>query len=538
MVNYHKSTDEVLFKRLIITVFIYVNIYSILYLAFSAKFAFVILFTTNWVLSPIVLTLDRLQFHKLSRFLFLLGTLVYILATGFGVRENMNAEYYYLATLLLPAFLFEPTDRRYLILGMFLCACAWGYHSWGYKPQLSEHWYSNDFPVEYFRIGNFVGTYVIMVIFIKFFTERYQARSEELEEAQSVSKIGNWSYDVKSKKYRWSKQMFKLFPFIQSRVAPTFDEHVSTIHPEDQSTWRGLFEKALQDGVRYKLRYRTIVPDGSVRWLEGIVEAKRDSNEKVIYLSGTCQDITDLVLADELIKMERSKAIQNSKLASLGEMSAGIAHEINNPLAIISGNISLIPILKNDPLMFEASLSSIEKATDRIVKIVGALKKFSRSDAKSVHSLHSVSEIIKEAMILTNAKSMRNHTKIDFESTSEGHILCNEIEIEQVLINLINNAIDAVKLVHEKWIKIILYDDNNSVVIQLKDSGHGISEHVQKKLFDPFFTTKPIGEGTGLGLSIVKGILDDHNATIEFLPNEKNTCFEIRFQKSEVSNAI
>ena len=98
-------------------------------------------------------------------------------------------------------------------------------------------------------------------------------------------------------------------------------------------------------------------------------------------------------------------------------------------------------------------------------------------------------------------------------------------------VNLINNSIDAVKDSHDRWVKMELGETISEIVLRISDSGLGIPEHVQKKLFQPFFTTKEVGEGTGLGLSIVKGILDDHKASIELLANQPHTCFEIKFPK-------
>ncbi len=531
---YRGATDRKFFNRLVITVFIYVNIYSLLYFALSAKFASSILFISTWLITPVILFLDKNKSHKSSRFLFFLSCLLYILGPEFGIHENTNAEYYYLAALMLPAFLYDPTERLYILTGMSLCACAWAYHLWGPFPELDSSWYPVNFPAEKYRIGNFIGAYSIMVLFIKFFIDRYKARTAELEEAQSVAKIGSWSFDVRAMQIHWSRQMFEIFPESISNGAPSYEKHISTLHPDDQLTWRKTVEGALQDGMPYRMRYRTIFPDGRINWLEGIGEAKRNSLGNVVYLSGTCQDISEVVKSEELIKEERAKALQNAKLASLGEMSAGIAHEINNPLAIISGATWILPKVIDDPLKVESTLKSIEKATERIAKIVGALKKFSRSEEKSKHDVYSLSSIIKESMVLTSGKSSRSLTGVDFSASSEGLILCDEIEIEQVLINLINNGIDAIKDLKEKWIKISLFEEEKFVVIRVKDSGFGISENIQKKLFQPFFTTKIIGEGTGLGLSIVKGILDEHKATIEVLANQENTCFEIKFPKAEV----
>ena len=132
------------------------------------------------------------------------------------------------------------------------------------------------------------------------------------------------------------------------------------------------------------------------------------------------------------------------------------------------------------------------------------------------------------------ARANRAMTKVDVECHTTGQILCNEIEIEQVLVNMINNGIDAVKDSEERWVKISAFEDISSVVLQIQDSGLGVDPKIQSKLFQPFFTTKKVGEGTGLGLSIVKGILDEHEATIEIMADTPTTCFEIRFRKPEV----
>lgn len=231
-------------------------------------------------------------------------------------------------------------------------------------------------------------------------------------------------------------------------------------------------------------------------------------------------------------EISRLQLIQTSKMAALGEMAAGIAHEINNPLGIISGATWNLTKHLNNPDKLQSRIEAIDKAVDRVAKIVNSLKKFSRSSEKTEHHSHNLVDIIKESITLTMAKSNRHSTPIIVDYKTQGPILCNEIEIEQVLINLINNGIDAVKNLNDKWVKIFLFEEGEQVVLRVMDSGKGISQDVQLKLFQPFFTTKIVGEGTGLGLSIVKGILDDHKASIKVLGNVGNTCFEIRFGKA------
>lgn len=139
--------------------------------------------------------------------------------------------------------------------------------------------------------------------------------------------------------------------------------------------------------------------------------------------------------------------------------------------------------------------------------------------------------------MLIDAKSKQHNTPITCDLRSESFIRCDEVEIEQILINLIGNGIDAVKEMPNRWVKVEVYDDAQAVVLRVSDAGLGIPDGVKQKLFDPFFTTKKVGEGTGLGLSITKGILDEHMATIEVVANVPNTCFEIRFQKMVVDHA-
>ena len=181
----------------------------------------------------------------------------------------------------------------------------------------------------------------------------------------------------------------------------------------------------------------------------------------------------------------------------------------------------------------ESKVALIKKSCDRISRIVRGLKKFSHSGDKGNIQNHGLCNILREAIIITEAKSKRHSVPIALDLKSYPVVSCDDVEMEQVLVNLIVNAIDAVKTRPEKWIKVTLFNEDQSVVLRVTDSGPGIPENVRNKIFQPFFTTKKIGEGTGLGLSIAKGILDEHKATITVVADSPNTCFEIRFPRAE-----
>ncbi len=237
----------------------------------------------------------------------------------------------------------------------------------------------------------------------------------------------------------------------------------------------------------------------------------------------------------QAIRDHQLKLIGSSKLASLGEMSAGIAHEINNPLAIIDGISQQLYSLAGNPEKLTQKIDTIRKSVERISRIIKGLEKFSRSSERRSLGNHSLSKIAAEVLTLTDAKANRNNTSVKIVKDCGALIYCDDVEIEQVLINLISNSIDAVKDRRDnKWVKIDITENENAIVLRVTDSGTGIPEDLKYRIFEPFFTTKPVGKGTGLGLSIIKGILDEHSATIAVTSDSPNTCFEIRFPKKTI----
>lgn len=349
-----------------------------------------------------------------------------------------------------------------------------------------------------------------------------------LDESQVVAKLGNWSFQLSTQEIKWSQQMYHLFPENSEQGPPTFEKHKSTIHPADREMWFKTVMDCAENGIPYKMRFRVIHPQ-HILWIEAIGNAVRDHSGQIVSISGTCQDVSETIIIEETLNKQRIKNIQTIKLASLGEMSAGVAHEINNPLAIISGNLQLLLKEPQSGEKLTKKLDVMMKATERISKIVNGLKKFSRLNEQTERQPQLLFNIVQETLYVLEIKAQQNFVKLEVINESKALILCNHLEIEQVVINLVNNSLDAVKQLHDKWIQIKIFDNQNHVVLQVEDSGQGISPTIENKLFDPFFTTKSVGEGTGLGLSITKGILDDHKAEISLNKATPYTCFEIRF---------
>ncbi|HJU05968.1 MAG TPA: ATP-binding protein, partial [Nitrospiraceae bacterium] len=224
------------------------------------------------------------------------------------------------------------------------------------------------------------------------------------------------------------------------------------------------------------------------------------------------------------LREKQEQLIQAAKLASLGEMATGVAHEINNPLnniALVVGN--LLERLKRgclDPDTLPRQLQSTMSQVEKAAIIVDHLRTFARP-ATMPHESISINEVVRSAVSLTQTQF--RHADIDLTvdlTNSNPAVLGNAIHLEQVLINLLTNARDAVQGAPKKAVHIGSALEGSDVTVTVADTGSGIPKDLQARIFDPFFTTKDVGKGTGLGLSISYGIIQDHGGeiTVESIP--------------------
>ncbi|MFT3842991.1 MAG: ATP-binding protein [Myxococcaceae bacterium] len=224
------------------------------------------------------------------------------------------------------------------------------------------------------------------------------------------------------------------------------------------------------------------------------------------------------------LKDMRRRVFQTEKLAAVGQLSASVAHEINNPLAYIIGNLSYaIERLKTGEPLDDALEESLEGAK-RIAQIVRDLKTFSRSeDDKEEHSRVDVETTLDSAVKMAGNR-IRHRARLVKNYAPVGEVLANPGRLAQVFLNLLVNAADAISpgRADENQILLRLEQKAGEVVVQITDTGGGIPADVRARLFEPFFTTKPIGVGTGLGLSICKNIIEAAGGSIEIQPGPAN----------------
>lgn len=242
----------------------------------------------------------------------------------------------------------------------------------------------------------------------------------------------------------------------------------------------------------------------------------------------------------ELKRIQKS-LIEQSKMASLGEMAAEIAHEVNNPLMIIQAKAQMLQakIIAENPEKEKiiSDLQLIEKNSGRIDKIIKSLKTASRRSEHdpfdSVHLLNLVEEVLE----LSKQRFHLNEIKLTLRADECMHhsniIYARSAEIIQVLVNLLNNSFDALKNAVDKWVEVSITCDDSYYYIEVKDSGPRIAPETVARMFNPFFTTKPSGQGTGLGLSVSKQIILNHGGEFYYNEKSKNTHFGFSLRKPE-----
>jgi signal transduction histidine kinase len=267
------------------------------------------------------------------------------------------------------------------------------------------------------------------------------------------------------------------------------------------------------------------------------------------------------------LQLTQKQLVESEKLASLGQMTAGIAHEINNPVNFVRSNVQPLkrdvdelieiisqinPSLPMDDLQSKWNalqqkykeldvdylqkeiyqlLQGIDEGSKRTADIVRSLRVFSRMDRDAL-VLADVNECITSTLMVMKNITSKEVTLSTHLDTSLPQIHCFPGKLNQVLMNLISNAVHATKMegrsIEERTVEVNTSKENDFIKIVVKDNGTGMKEEVRKKIFDPFFTTKQVGEGTGLGLSIVLGIVQEHGGEIQIDSEwNKGTCFTI-----------
>jgi PAS domain S-box-containing protein len=354
--------------------------------------------------------------------------------------------------------------------------------------------------------------------------QRLRESEAYLAEAQRLSQTGSWAWNPATGDIRyWSEMCYCVLGFDPAGRLPRFEEFFHRIHPDDQAATRERFEKAIRDKADFELDYRIVHPEKGIRDIHVVGHAVLDGSS-ILEFVGTVIDITELKSAEQererLRQLEADLAHVN-RVSTLGEMAASLAHEIKQPIAaaITSAN-SCIEWLAHEPPNLDrarAAAARIDKYGNRATEIIDRIRSLYRKSPPR-RELVDMNGIIQEMLTLLNGEATRHSVGMGTELAAElPKITADRVQLQQVFMNLMLNAIEAMKdCGGELTVKSELQD--GQLLFSVSDTGVGLPKEKMEEIFSAFFTTKP--QGSGMGLSISRSIVESHGGRLWATAND------------------
>jgi PAS domain S-box-containing protein len=406
--------------------------------------------------------------------------------------------------------------------------------------------------------------------------------------------VGIWDYDVINNRLLWDEQMFRLYGVSPDQFCGVYEEWSTDVHPEDRQRFDSEIRLALAGEKDFDTGFRIVQPDGTIRNIRALALVQCDDSGQPLHMIGTNWDVTAHIQAEEGLRQanetlehriqKRTRELEilhaqmatQEKMASVGQLAAGIAHELNNPLNFVFLNFvtlseyfedivdvlrayqklaaatdnmnPILPeskvvhdketelhldfILNDTPELFKESRRGFE----RIARIVQSMRDFSHVDRTGEFTKFNINTGIEDTLVIA-----RNEYKYIADVTTDlgdlPEIRCLPEQLNQVFLNLIVNSAQAIKSLSRPergQITIRTWQDETDVFCEIADNGPGVPADIRNRIFEPFFTTKPPGQGTGLGLSICYGIIvEKHQGALSVhCPESGGTIFSIRISKN------
>jgi PAS domain S-box-containing protein len=448
-----------------------------------------------------------------------------------------------------------------------------GVVAWEGQNPITGRWYIN-----YDRAVSWVDDHLVRLQVATDITERkrVEAALREskalLSKAEEMAHLGSWEWDLERDVLTLSDGWQRIHGYEAAQLRR--EELLPIAHPEDQARIERALERALERDEPYEIEHRIIRQDnGEVRIVEAYGRVVRDQAGCPIKMYGTGQDITERKRAEEKLteyatrleemveekvrqlEEERAKAIQLDKLAALGEMATGIAHELNQPLTAIGFEADYLTRVGDkvqdehqgdlnallDPAAVREIGEGLKEDLARCRRLIDHLRDFGRVSDEPPEPI-CLNDPIEDGLILVGARLHNHDVDVRLDLTDDlPLILAHPNRLEQVFLNLMSNAEHAMErkaaeqATYQKVLELTTIAKGDEVIATVRDNGCGMPEDVRERIFDPFFTTKPRGKGTGLGLSISHGIVTGYGGEITCHSVEGvGTTFTLRFSVAEV----
>ena len=369
--------------------------------------------------------------------------------------------------------------------------------------------------------------------------EALRASQRDLIEAQRVAGLGNWRYDQVTSELLWSDELYRIFGFKPQEFAGTFEAFLSRVHADDRDRVWAVSAHARRDGQPFSLEYRVVRPDGEERIIRDIGYAVRNAAGEVAGLFGTAQDITAGKRAEAALRRSelqlqqvRAELARVARAILVGELTASIAHEVNQPLAgvVTNAEACLRWLGGATPNLGEAetALHRIIRDGNRASSVISRIRGLLRNDPPETMPVCPY-ELVRELAALTEQEFRARGVQWQVNlAPALPHVLADRVQLLQVLLNLVLNSLDALVDVADRAREITVAVEPGAagtVRFRVADNGVGLTPEELERVFDPFYTTKH--EGIGMGLSISRAIIDAHGGKLRAeMPNGPGIAFE------------
>ena len=346
-----------------------------------------------------------------------------------------------------------------------------------------------------------------------------------LHEAQRLGHIGSWAHDVSSGVLHASPELLRIFGRDPDKEKPTRELLRGSVHPDDRRFIRQLACEARRKKADFEFDHRIVLPDGSIRHVHSVAHPVLDESGSLAEYIGTIMDVTERKQAEEALRQAQAEVAHATRVTTLGELTATIAHEVNQPLAgVVSSGNACLRWLAGQPPNIENARQSVDRIirdANRASEVVGRVRSLAKKTAPEKMWLN-INETVLETLGLTRMEAAQNRASLMTQFSDDLPLVwADRIQVQQVILNLIINAIEAVSAAGNAQRDVFVTtakDESNGVLLTIRDTGTGVDPAKFEHIFGAFYTTKR--EGMGMGLAVSRSIIEAHGGRLWATPNE------------------
>jgi PAS domain S-box-containing protein len=384
-----------------------------------------------------------------------------------------------------------------------------------------------------------IGSQIGQFIERKRAEEALMRSKDYLAEAQKLTHTGSWAWDPRTEQVLYcSEEMFHIYGLDPRSSLPSRENFRQQIHPEDRDWVKESFEESLRKKIDSYAEYRVVLLDGTVRHISASGHPVLDDDGELIQFVGTAVDVTKRKQAEESLRESEANLAHMNRVSMMGELAASLSHEIAQPIASARNNAraaqNFLKMRPPDLGEVREALSCVVGDADRAGEIIDRIREQIKKTPPRKECF-DLNVVIKEVIVLARNVTLRNGVPVQTR-LAEGllSVLGDRVQLQQVLLNLILNAAEAMGSMEEGVRELLISseEDRAGVVVAVRDSGPGVDPEHLDRVFDAFYTTKP--SGTGMGLAICRSIIHAHGGRLWAEANEpRGAVFQFTLPRAE-----